>query len=419
MAVAVIAGTRTPFTKMGTSLRNCSAIELGQAPVNALAEKFNLGSDTRGLVVFGAVIQHPDVSNIAREIVLESKLHPQTRAFSTIMACATSLSSVAEAAGWISRGAVSWAIAGGAESMSNFPVSFPKPFGQALGDLQFSKTTSDKIKSFMRLRPKHLMPQIPPVAERLTGLSMGEHCELMVKEWSIPRPEQDEWAVQTHSRAAKFQGWHEKFFTAPAKIKGAPKDNLIRGDTSYEKISKLKPAFTKDGTITAANASPLTDGGAAVLLADEDFARSQGWPVLAILDDFEMAAVDIRYEGLLMAPPYAIHRLLSRQKRTFEDFDVIEMHEAFAAQVLCNLRALANPEWCKKRLGGQSFKAPSHERINPKGGSIPLGHPFGATGARLVMNLATQIQEEKIKRGMISICAAGGLGFVATLKAAE
>jgi acetyl-CoA C-acetyltransferase len=418
MAIAIIGGARTPFTKIGTTLRDASAIDLGRGPVDALAERFNLTNDPTGGLVFGSVIQHSDVSNLAREIVLESKLHPETRTFSVVMACATSLSAVAEAAGWIARGACPWMIAGGSESMSNFPVSFSHAFGKVLGDLQFSKTKPDKLKALARLRPKNLLPEIPPVAERITGLSMGEHCELMVKEWKIPRQEQDEWAVMTHVRAGKTRDWHAKFLVPAPHLKGELKDNLIRGDTTLEKIARLKPAFTADGTLTAANSSPLTDGGAAVLLADLDYARKMDWPVLALLDDLEMAAVDIRHEGLLMAPSYGIYRLLERKKASLDSIDIIEIHEAFAAQVLCNLKALGSSEWCRQKFGGPALKIPSRDRINPHGGSIPLGHPFGATGARLVMQLAQEMHEGKAASGLISICAAGGLGFVATLKKA-
>lgn len=411
MGIAVVAGARTPFTKIGTTLRAHSAIGLGVAPVNTLVDRYDLANDPNGLLVFGSVIQHSDLSNVAREVALESKLHPQTRAFSTIMACATSLSSVAEAMAWISRGTVPWAMAGGSESMSNFPVSFSKQIGRTLGDLKFARTGPEKLKSIIQLRPWDLLPQIPPVAERLTGLTMGEHCELMVKEWKIPRAEQDEWAVRSHQRAAEASDWHRQFV-----LTELGKDNLVRGDTTVDKAAKLQPAFTKDGTITAANASPLTDGGAVVLLADEAYARKKGWPVLALLEDIEAAAVDIKNEGLLMAPPYAILRLLKRQNKSLESFDIVEIHEAFAAQVLCNLRALSSRDWCEKKVGLPNTQIPSLERINPKGGSIPLGHPFGATGARLVMTAAQEIFDAKAKSGLISICAAGGLGLVATLK---
>ncbi|MBI3555510.1 MAG: hypothetical protein HY074_04525, partial [Deltaproteobacteria bacterium] len=234
MAIAVVAGARTPFTKMGSTLRSSSGIDLGVGPVNALVDRFALTNDPNGMLVFGSVIQHSDVSNIAREVALESKLHPMTRAFSTVMACATSLSSVAEASSWITRGSVPWALAGGSESMSNFPVSFDHQISRTLGDLKFSRTTQDKFKSIIKLRPKHLAPQIPPVAERLTGLTMGQHCEQMVKEWKVPRAEQDEWAVMTHQRAGKAAGWQAQFITTAPNIKGEPKDNLVRGDTTME-----------------------------------------------------------------------------------------------------------------------------------------------------------------------------------------
>lgn len=416
MAVAVIAGARTPFTKMGSTLRHSTAVDLGVGPVNALVDRFSLGQDQNGLLVFGTVIQHSDVSNIAREVALESGLHPQTRAFSSVMACATSLSTIAEASSWIGRGTVPWAIAGGSESTSNFPVSFPRTMGKTLGDLQFARSKTDKLKSFLRFRPGDIVPQVPPVAERLTSLTMGQHCELMVKEWKLARQPQDEWAVMTHKRAAAKQDWHAKFLCSAPKSTGRLADNLIRGDTSLERIAKLKPVFAKDGTITAANASPLTDGGAAVLLADEAYARKQGWPILALIDDFEMAAVDINSEGLLMAPPYAILRLLKRQNKALSDFDLVEIHEAFAAQVLCNLEALQNQEWCRTKVDCRATAIPSYDRINPHGGSIPLGHPFGATGARLVMQLAQELTDSNGKSGLISVCAAGGLGFVATLR---
>lgn len=415
MAIVVVGGARTPFARLGTLLRNSTAIDLGVGPVNTLVDRYALANQTDGLLVFGSVIQHSDVSNIAREVALESRLHPQTRAFSSVMACATSLSTIAEASHWIARGAVPWAIAGGSESSSNFPVSFSHDFGHLLGDLQFAKTSAEKIKKLLRLRPRHVLPKIPPVAERLTGLSMGQHCELMVKEWKLAREPQDEWAVMSHKRAAATQDWHSQFLCSAPHASEKLLDNLVRADTSVERAAKLKPVFEKDGTITAANASPLTDGGAAVLLADEQYARKMGWPILAFIDDMETAAVDIKNEGLLMAPPYAILRLLKRQSKKLSDFDRVEIHEAFAAQVLCNLEALKNEKWCIDRAGLPSTTIPGIDRINTNGGSIALGHPFGATGARLVMQLAKELEQTNSQSGLISVCAAGGLGFVMTL----
>lgn len=416
MAVAIIAGARTPFVKMGSTLRNASAVDLGVGPVNTLVDKFNLSQNTEGLLVFGSVIQHSDVSNLAREIVFESKVHPQVRTFSTIMACATSVSSVSEAASWIGCGLLPWAIAGGTESMSNFPLAFSKNFSRMAGDIQFAKTFGQKLKAIFKIRPKDFLPQIPTVSERTTGLTMGEHCEQMVKEWKIPRADQDEWAVKSHQKAAAAEKWHSQFLCSTPGLKGPLKDNLVRGDTTVEKAAKLRPAFTKDGTLTAANSSPLTDGGAAVLLADEAYAKKQGWPILALVDDFEMAAVDIRSEGLLMAPPYALLRMLKRQSKKLSQFDIVEIHEAFAAQVLCNLKALQDQNWCQSRVGLPATEIPSYDRINMKGGSVPLGHPFGATGARLFMQLAQEMNDSGAKSGVISVCAAGGLGFVASLR---
>ena len=409
--VAIIDGARTGFTKIGSSLKRLSSVDLGVKPVNALASRYSLQNNPDGLLVFGTVIHSANVSNIAREVALESALHPMTRSFSTIMACATSLAATAEAASWISRGSIPWAIAGGSESMSNFPVSFHQQMGYTLRDLQFSKTAPEKLKAVLSLRPKHLFPQVPAVAERLTGKSMGEHCEDMVQEWKIPREEQDKWAVMSHHRAAAHKDFHARFTTFE-------KDNLVRGDTTIEKAAKLKPAFRKNGSLTAANSSPLTDGAAAILLADVDYAREQGWPILAVIDDFESAAVDINKEGLLMAPPYAILRLLQRQNKKLSDFDMVEIHEAFAGQVLCNLKALQDEKWCQSRVGLRPTEIPSQDRINIQGGSIALGHPFAATGARLLMQLAQSLYDQKASSGLISICAAGGLGLVGTLRKA-
>ena len=410
MAVAVIDGARTAFTKIGSTLKHQDAVKLGVKTVNPLAARYNLGKDAAGLLVFGTVIPHAAVSNISREVALESDLHPMTRSFSVVHACATSLSAVAEAASWITRGSVPWALAGGSESMSNFPVSFPSHMGSTLRDFQYSKTSGDKAKAILGLRPKDFVPQVPEVAERSTGLSMGQHCELMAQEWKIPRAEQDAWAFKSHKDAAANLDKYKRFICFE-------NDNLVRGDTSLERLAKLRPVFDEEkGTLTAGNASPLTDGGATVLLADEDYARKKGWPILALLDDFEMSAVDIKHEGLLMAPPYAILRLMKRHDMQMDQFDVVEMHEAFAAQVLCNLKALQDETWCRERVGLPATKIPDRDRFNLWGGSLAVGHPFAATGARLVMQTAQEMHDNKANKGLISICAAGGLGMVATLK---
>ncbi len=389
MPIAIVAGNRTAFTKAKTTQRNFSAIELATGPVNALVSRYALNADTHGLLVWGTVLQHPDISNVAREIALESSLYPQTPAFSVIMACATSLACVAEASRWIQSGSIKWALAGGSESMSQITIGIPMKFP--------------------------FLPKIPRVAERTTGLSMGEHCELMNEEWKISREKQDKWAVMSHSRAYQAREFHQKFLVNAIKYN----DNLVRRNTSLEKIKNLPPVFSKTGTVSAANASPLTDGGAVVLLADTQYAQKKGWPILALLDDFEIAAVDLKKEGLLMAPAYATLRLLKRQNLKLADFDVVEIHEAFAVQVLCYLEALQNETWCLNRVALPSTKIPEIDKINPSGGSVALGHPFGATGARLVMQLAQTLSDSKLKSGLISICAAGGLGMVATLRSYE
>jgi acetyl-CoA C-acetyltransferase len=412
MAVAVIDGARTAFTKIASSLKNQDAVKLGVKTVNPLVARYNLGKDPAGLLAFGTVIQHAAVSNISREVALESDLHPMTRSFSVVHACATSLSSVAEAASWISSGSVPWALAGGSESMSNFPVSFPRHMGQTLRDFQYARDNGGKAKAILGLRPRDFVPQVPEVAERSTGLTMGQHCELMAQEWKIPRAEQDAWALKSQKDAAAHFDKYKKFICFET-------DNLVRGDTTIEKLAKLRPAFDKEkGTLTAGNSSPLTDGAATVLLADVEYARKMGWPILALIDDFEMSAVDIKHEGLLMAPPYAILRLMKRHGISMDQFDIIEMHEAFAAQVLCNLKALQDDTWCRERVGLPATKVPGRDRFNPWGGSLAVGHPFAATGARLVMQLAQELFDAKAKRGLISICAAGGLGMIGTLKGA-
>jgi len=416
MAVAIIAGKRTAFTKMGTALRHASAIDLGVSPVNALVSQFNLQTNPHGLLTFGSTLHHADVSNLSREIALESHLHPQTRAFSCVMACATSLLTVHQASQWIKNGLVPWAIAGGCDSTSDIPISFNKRVSQILGDLNAAKTTFNKIKHIARLRPSDWVPKIPAVAERSTGLSMGRHCEKMMADWKIPREEQDAWAVMSQKRAAQSQDFYQPFLCQTRHAEQASKDNLIRPDTSLEKIARLPPVFDKQGTLTAANSSPMTDGGAAVLLADKDYAQKQGWPILAWIDDVELAAIDIYKEGLLMAPSYAILRLLKRQKQNLTDFDIIEIHEAFAAQVLANLKALKDERWAQQQAGCPPTLVPTYDRINPHGGSIALGHPFGATGARLVMQLAQELFDAQAKQGLISVCAAGGLGMVMSLR---
>jgi acetyl-CoA C-acetyltransferase len=416
--VVVVGGVRTPFLRAGTGFANVKNEDLMTAALKALADKFNLKGKRVGDVSLGAVMTHTYDWNIAREAVLGAGLSPETPGFNLQRACGTSLEAAILIANKIALGQIEVGIAGGLDSMSDVPIEYQRSFIKILLASSRGRSFFEKLKPWFKLRPKDLKPKVPGVTEPRTKLSMGEHCELMAKEWKLTRAEQDELAYQSHQHAAA--AWKRGFFSdlvAPAF--GAQQDNIVRGDTTMEKLAKLKPVFDrKAGTLTAGNSTPLTDGASAALLCSEDYARKNNLPIQAYFVDCEVAAVNfLEHEGLLMAPAYAVARMLTRRGLKLQDFDFYEIHEAFAAQVLCTLKAWESDDFCRNKLGlpGALGKI-DRAKLNVNGGSVAVGHPFGATGTRIVATLAKLLQEKGRGRGLISICTGGGMGVTAILE---
>ncbi len=421
--VAVLGGARIPFARANGVYMEAGNQEMLTAAMRALVEKYDLKNQKLGEVAAGAVIKHSSDWNLARESALGSGLDPTTPAYDLQRACGTSLSAVAQLANRIAQGEIDSGLAGGADSASDIPLSYSPGLQRAVLSLARNKSWSGKVASIGHLRPRDLAPKAPGIAEPRTGLSMGQHCEEMAKEWSIGRREQDELALASHKNAAA--AWQSGFFRdLVVPFLDLRRDNNVRGDTSLEKLSSLRTAFDPSpaGTLTAGNSSPLTDGAACVLLASEDWARSRGLQVQCFVTHAETAAVDFvgmsgTKEGMLMAPAYAVPRMLDRAGLRLQDFDIYEIHEAFAAQVLCTLKAWESEDYCRTRLKRPGALGPiERSKLNPKGSSVALGHPFAATGARIVATLAKQLAERGSGRGLISICAAGGMGVTAILE---
>ena len=421
--VAVLGGVRIPFARANGAYNEASNQDMLTAAMSSLVEKFGLKGQTVGEVAAGAVIKHSRDWNLARESTLGSGLHPATPAYDLQRACGTSLSAVAQLANRISLGEIDCAIAGGADSASDIPLSYRPKLQRTVLSLARAKSWGDKISTIGSLRPRDLAPAAPGIAEPRTGMSMGQHCEEMAKEWQVGRREQDELALASHRNAAA--AWTSGFFDdLVVEFLGIRNDNNVRGDTSMEKLASLRNAFDPSpaGTLTAGNSSPLTDGAACVLLGSEEWARSKNIPIQAFITHTETAAVDFvgmagPKEGMLMAPAYAVPRMLDRAGIRLQDFDIYEIHEAFAAQVLCTLKAWESEEYCRNRLKRSSALGKiDRSKMNPKGSSVALGHPFAATGARIVATLAKQLAERGSGRGLISICAAGGMGVTAILE---
>jgi acetyl-CoA C-acetyltransferase len=366
------------------------------------------------------VLKHSRDFTLARESVLGSRLSPTTPAYDIQQACGTGLEAVLLVANKIALGQIECGIAGGVDTASDVPIGVNEELRRILLQANRSKTTAEKLKTLLQLRPHHLKPELPRINESRTGLSMGEHCEAMAQTWNIPRAEQDQLTLESHQKmaAAYAEGWQNDLMTP---FLGLNRDNNLRPDLTLEKLASLKPAFDRSakGTLTAGNSTPLTDGASLVLLGSEAWAKERGLPILAYLRDGEAAAVDFvkGAEGLLMAPVYAVPRLLARNGMTLQDFDYYEIHEAFAAQVLCTLKAWEDPEYCKTRLGLDApLGAIDRSRLNVKGSSLAAGHPFAATGGRIVANLAKLLDAAGQGRGLISICAAGGQGVTAIIE---
>ena len=419
--VYILGSARIPFVKSQTVYKDISRQTLMTTAMNHLVENFKLQNKKIDDVAFGAIMCSSADWNLSREVVLGSGLHPETPAYNVQRACGTGLETAWQLGLKISAGHIDTAIAGGVDTNSDLPIEVSDNLKKMLLKLNVSKTFGQKLSTLSSFRPSFLVPKLPAVIEPRTKMSMGEHTELMVKEWKITREEQDELALASHKNGAKAyaDGFYNDLVFAMGDIKT---DQTLRGDTTLEKLAKLKPAFDTSaaGTLTAGNSSPLTDGAAAVFLASEEASQKLGKMPLAQLVDVQVAAVDfVHGAGLLMAPTIAVSKLLQRNNLTFADFDYIEIHEAFAGQVLCNMKAWESADYCKNILG---LKAPlgkiNRERLNSAGSSLALGHPFAATGARLVGTLAKHLSSGGKKRGLISICTAGGMGIAAIMETA-
>jgi acetyl-CoA C-acetyltransferase len=421
--VAIIGSARIPFARSNTAYAQLGNLEMLTAAMRALVDKHELRGQVLGEVAAGAVIKHSRDWNLAREAALDSGLDPHTPAYDVQRACGTSLTTVIQLAHRIALGEIDSAIAGGADTASDVPVVYGRKLRQIVLESARGRSLGQRFKPWLRLRPRDLKPSVPGVAEPRTGLSMGEHCELMAKEWGIGRAEQDELAYISHVNAAA--AWKEGFYDdIVVPFAGLTADNNVRQDANREKLATLKPVFDRSstGTLTAGNSTPLTDGAACVLLGSEEWAKSRGLPVQAYITHSAVAAVDFAglsgpREGLLMAPTYAVPKMLDRAGMAMQDFDVYEIHEAFAAQVLCTLKAWNSEKYCRTRLGRTApLGAIDRAKLNLKGGSVALGHPFAATGARIVATLAKQLEQRGSGRGLISICTAGGMGVTAILE---
>lgn len=416
--VAILGGSRTPFTKSFSHFAKTSNKELMTATLQDLVNKTKLNNVQLGDVALGAVMKNAEDWNLTRECVLKSGLNPHTPGYDVQRACGTGLETTAQIALKIASGQIESGISGGTDTNSDIAGVLPHEFSWIMMEVQKAPTLMKKIQLLTEFKPQYLKPQFPVVQEPQTGLSMGEHCELMVKEWKVTRAEQDLLAYESHQKAAKAyeRGFHKDLLF---EYKGLKKDSIMRADTSIEKLSKLKPAFDKSekGTLTAGNSTALTDGASAVLLGSEEFAKEHNLPVLAYFVDAEYSAVDfVKGEGLLMAPAYAVARLLKRNNLTLQDFDFYEIHEAFSGQVLCTLKAWESKEYCAKMGLTEALGTIDRNKLNVNGGSLALGHPFAATGGRIVAALAKELNEKGSGRGLISICTAGGMGVAAIIE---
>lgn len=425
--IAILGGVRIPFARQNTHYVEASNIDMLTAALGGVVERFGLKGERLGEVAAGAALKHSRDINISREAALNSGLSPQTPAYDVQQACATSLETAILVGNKIAVGQIEVGIAGGTDSASDAPIAVGEKLRRLILRLNRSKSAMDKLQVLAQLRPSMLSASAPNVNERRTGLSMGEHCELMVKEWKISREAQDQLALESHRNGVRaYEDGFYKDLLVP--LLGLERDNNLRADTSLEKLARLKPAFDKTsgrGTLTAGNSTPLTDGAGAVLLASEQWASERGHVPQAWLIDAETAAVDFfgpHPEGLLMAPAYAVPRLLVRNGLTLQDFDYYEIHEAFSGQVLCTLAAWENADYCRDRLGlATPLGAIDRSRLNINGGSVALGHPFAATGARILASTARQLAQHRARTGragrtLISMCAAGGLGATAIIE---
>jgi acetyl-CoA C-acetyltransferase len=415
--VAIVGGVRIPFARSMGAYAEASNQDMLGFTLKALVDRFDLRGQVLGDVAGGAVLKHSKDFNLTRESVIDSGLSAATPAFDVQRACGTSLDTTMLIGMKIALGQIESGIAAGVDTASDVPIVYPKHYQQLLLRSARGRSFGEKVSPWFKLRPSYLKPSFPAVLEPRTGLSMGESCERMAKTWQISREAQDRLALESHRKAAA--AYAEGFFNdLVVEFRGLKQDNNLRPDSSMEKLAKLKPAFAQDGTLTAGNSTPMTDGASAVLLASEEWAQARGLPVLAYLSYAKVAAVDfVNKEGLLMAPVYGVPQLLADAKLRLQDFDFYEIHEAFAAQVLCTLKAWQSPEFCRDRLGlSEPLGSIDPAKFNVKGSSLAVGHPFAATGARIVATLAKLLAQKGSGRGLISICTAGGMGVMAILE---
>jgi acetyl-CoA C-acetyltransferase len=419
--VGVIGGVRIPFCRNNTAYADVGNFGMSVKVLGSLVERFGLHGQELGEVAMGAVIKHASEWNLAREAVLSSGLAPTTPAITTARACGTSLDNAIIIANKIATGQIEAGIAGGSDTTSDVPIVLGERLRKRLLAINRAKTWQEKLSAATQgFSLKELKPAFPGVAEPRTGMSMGDHCEKMAKEWHIARQAQDQLALDSHHKlAAAYEAGFFEDLVVP--FRGLKRDGFLRPDSTMDKLASLKPAFDKTsghGTLTAGNSTGLSDGAAAVLLGTEAWAAQRGLKVQAWFRDAEVAAVDfVHGEGLLMAPTVAVPRMLARHGLSLQDFDFYEIHEAFAAQVLCTLRAWESAEYCKNRLGlDQPLGAIDPAKLNVNGSSLAAGHPFAATGARVVATLAKLLEQKGSGRGLISICTAGGMGVTAILE---
>lgn len=418
--VGIVGGVRTPFCRSNTLYADLSNLDLMTAALNGLVDKYRLKGAHIDEVIGGAVVTHSKDWNLAREAVLGTALAPSTPGVTLQQACGTSLQAASIIAAKIATGEIECGIAAGSDTTSDAPIVFSKKFASRLVQLPQQKTAMDKFRVFKGFSLRELAPQPPGVAEPRTGLSMGQHCELMAREWKIARQDQDRFAFESHRKGADAYrtGYMDDLIVPTA---GVFRDNNLREDISLDKLATLKTAFDKSdkGTLTAANSTPMTDGAACVLLASEEWAAKRGLAIQSFLTHTQTSANNfVGGEGLLMAPTIAVARLLERAHLTLQDFDYYEIHEAFAAQVLATLKAWEDPVYCKTHLGrDEPLGSIDRAKLNVKGSSLAFGHPFAATGARLLANLSKLLAENG-GRGLISVCTAGGMGVAAILESA-
>jgi acetyl-CoA C-acetyltransferase len=419
--VAIMGGMRIPFARAHGAYAGVGNQDMLTAALRAVVDRYGLAGARLGDVIAGAVLKHSKDFNLVRECVMSSGLDPQTPGLDIQRACGTSLEAAILIGNKIALGQIDSGIAAGVDTISDVPVVFPSEYRELLFASYRGRGIWQRLKPWLSLRPRHLKPVTPGVVEPRTGLSMGQSCELMAKTWKITRTAQDELAAQSHMNAAA--SWKAGFHAdLVVPFQGLDRDNNVRGDTSVEKLAKLRTVFDPGpaGTLTAGNSTPLTDGAAAVLLASEEWAQARNLPIKALLTYGKTWAVDFAsgHEGLLMAPAYAVSEMLKDARLSLQDFDFYELHEAFAAQVLCTLRAWESADYCRERLGRTApMGSIDRSKLNIKGSSIAVGHPFAATGAR-ILAVAARLFEElpHAKRGLISACTAGGMGVVAIVE---